>query len=546
MVRRKWAADALTIAAACLVAGVRSASLPKVETFERHLTVDGREFNLKGVNWNPVRKGGSLEDLDFRGFVETDADLMWQAGINAVRTFSPITDIDVLDALWKRGIYVLMSVYVSAKEPISALIEPVKKTKSHPAVMMWLVGNEWNYNGLYRHWPIDVTREIVKDAAELIRTIDSTRPIGSVYGGMPDAQTVRELSEAIDIWGINQYEESSFGGLFEKWAKLPTVKPMFLSEYGADAFDSRRGRPNEEAQAEATRRLTEEILRHTSQRPGGVCVGHVVFELADELWKSGSPDRHDIAGATHNVYGDVAPDDEFNEEWWGLVRYDGTPRAAFREYAQMDSPGCSASSDTAGCSRKLPSDVSGDRLRACGASAQCSGRLGMCCPDDSGVYSSCCDKALLPGFAANPATPGRGTHDNHGDHGDGEGWHCGGGFYFRFSGTRSWPAEKRRWCCERERVGCDGGEAAEKFSVSDSLVDAWRRPALSPLPCLGAVACLALLVAVGRLRGRSSSQPSLGQGRGKVSLERDDAADEAGGAALVVDYLAPRVPMLSE
>jgi len=359
---------------------------PQVRVVGRQLLVDGRPFHMKGVNWNPVRRGGKHpQDVDFRGFVETDAEIMALAGINVVRTYETITDLSVLDALWRRNISLLNTVYANAERPVDTISAKVRAVMGHPAVLMWVVGNEWNYNGFYQHLAMHTARSLLKDAARLVRSVDGTRPIATVVGSLPDSETVQFLDNDIDIWGINQYEELSFGRLFEDFARLPTSKPMFLSEYGADAFDSRKGKPDEFAQAVATRRLSEEIVAATSQRPGGVCTGGLVFEFADEWWKSGHPATHDVAGAGQAAYGKVYPDQTFNEEWFGLVASDGTQRPAFRALAEIASPGCSAGSSASGCSRVPARASSGERLRACGAIEACAGHLGLCSLGPQGV-----------------------------------------------------------------------------------------------------------------------------------------------------------------
>jgi len=140
----------------------------------------------------------------------------------------------------------------------------------------------------------------------------------------------------IDVWGINYYDGLSFSDLFDRWEALSTA-PMFLGEYGADAYDALNGRSDEGAQAHATALLTQEIMDHSSV-VGGVCLGGLIFELADEWWKDGhgSPHEQDIGGIAPG--GGPHPDKVFNEEWWGLLDLHRRPRPAYHIYSSIQPP----------------------------------------------------------------------------------------------------------------------------------------------------------------------------------------------------------------
>jgi hypothetical protein len=202
----------------------------------------------------------------------------------------------------------------------------VNSLKNHPAILMWLVGNEWNYNGLYVGLSFDASRSRLEQAAALIQGADAAHPVATVYGDLPSAAIVNSMP-SIDIWGLNAYRGYSLGNLFDAWGGV-SGKPMFVAEYGADAWDSRQNGVNLQAQADATRNLATEI-KNKSVLKGGVSSGGTIFEWADEWWKdgNGSPWNQDAGGIAPG--GGPHPDGVFNEEWWGIVSIDRQTRPAY-------------------------------------------------------------------------------------------------------------------------------------------------------------------------------------------------------------------------
>jgi len=151
---------------------------------------------------------------------------------------------------------------------------------------------------------------------------------------------IRQMPD-IDIWGINYYSGASFGRLFRNWERRAD-KPMYLGEYGADAFNAYRGREDQKAQSDATKWLTSEIADHSSARDGS-CLGGLLFEFADEWWKDGKglgPMDHDNHGLAPG--GGPHPDRTFNEEWWGIVDINRRPRQAYDAFRDVVNPGYNA------------------------------------------------------------------------------------------------------------------------------------------------------------------------------------------------------------
>ena len=304
----------------------------------RQVLVDGLPFHVKGVCWNPVRKGGTHPgDLDFAGAAPRDIPLMKAAGINAVRTYEPLTDRSVLDALWAAGIRVLNTVYSYGGNAVATAADPVRAVKDHPAILLWIVGNEWNYNGLYVGMSASDAQARVAQAVAVVRANDTTHPIATVYGDLPSATTIAALPE-VDLWGVNVYRGLDFGTLFDDW-RARSAKPFLISEYGADAWNAKLPGVDTASQAMATRSLTQQIRDHGSAySTSGSCIGGALFEWADEWWKdaNGSPSVHDVGGVAPG--GGPYPDMTFNEEWWGIVDIDRVPRSAYQELMKLFAP----------------------------------------------------------------------------------------------------------------------------------------------------------------------------------------------------------------
>ena len=294
----------------------------------RRLLIDGEPLEIRGVCWSPVPRGAGWPP-DYARFVDVDAEMMQAAGITHVRTYGPILDRTVLDRLHARGIAVLMTVYSYGADPDDVAVERARAVMDHPAVAMWLVGNEWNYTGYYTGVPFDEAVARTERIAAALKALDPSRPVATVYGELPSPATIAAIP-SVDLWAINSYRGIGFGDLFTRWAALSN-KPMFLGEYGADAWDARDGgRENVEAQAEATRVLTETILAtSTARHADGIAIGGTIFEWNDEWWKdgSGSLDVHDVGGVAPG--GGPHPDGTFNEEWWGIVDIERRPRPAY-------------------------------------------------------------------------------------------------------------------------------------------------------------------------------------------------------------------------
>jgi beta-galactosidase/beta-glucuronidase len=296
---------------------------------------------MKGIAWGP---NGPNEGFDgtghlFATHVAVDAPLMAAAHINTVRTYGApertAAGRAVLDTLYANGIMVVMTVFAAYGD--SNYTDSVNAFKDHPAVLAWLVGNEWNYKHLYSSHSLDESATKVGEVIRAIQALDPAHPVGTVYGEIPSATDLARVPDA-QFWGSNIYSYLDFGTRFDDWKSRSTL-PLFVSEYGADAYHQNpdgTGQENQADQAFALEQLTPQIRGHLSaSSPSEALLGGCPFEWNDEWWKAGAPATHDSTG---NASGGVYSDHIANEEWWGVVDAQRTPRQAYRSLQTLYTP----------------------------------------------------------------------------------------------------------------------------------------------------------------------------------------------------------------
>lgn len=309
----------------------------KVEVKGRQLFVNGKAFIMRSVAWNPVRKGQTHpEGLSYRNAsaqdltdIDRDLRLIKEMGANTIRTYDVVRDPKVLDLIKKHKLYVIVPAFNYFGTTLDAVKSHVEALKSHPTTLLWELGNEWNYNSLYGNPNgYNGAKDQIKAAAKLIKGLDRTHPMATVYGEIPPKDLVDEMSD-IDVWGTNVYSGLSFGDRFQRW-KGVSGKPLYVGEYGADAINKTNLDTASQSQAVGT--LSKEILNNLSARDGNnALIGGSVFEFSDEWWKDngGSLSSQEVGGIAPG--GGPFPDAVFNEEWWGLVDIERRPRPAYNE-----------------------------------------------------------------------------------------------------------------------------------------------------------------------------------------------------------------------
>jgi exo-beta-1,3-glucanase (GH17 family) len=294
----------------------------------RVLLIEGSPYYIKGVCYHPVPKGSNKRSFDR---LTEDLALMKEMGVNSIRVYVPITERAVLDEIHAAGIKVIINIGYDQGGVYDiksgSFIDYVDAYKDHPAILLWELGNEFNFHPQWFGGDIQNWYDALNAAALLTKEHDPSRPVATAHGELPDKQALTSCPD-IDVWGMNVYRWDNPEGIFTDWKKI-SDKPMYLSEAGADSYmaeamEGYEAGVNETAQADAMRNILDDISRFP-----GICSGVAVFAFVDEWWKDseGSNDVQDVGGKPPPAgfpYDAVA-----NEEYWGVLNLDRSPKEAF-------------------------------------------------------------------------------------------------------------------------------------------------------------------------------------------------------------------------
>ena len=275
---------------------------------DRKLFVDNTEYRINGICY--ARGEGNGENSGF-SYLD-DIPLLVEANINTIRTYSAITNVAELNAFHAAGIKIIMSLNENS------YIWYVNQFKDHPAILMWEFGNEFNYHPEWFGNNIQNWYNQLEQCAATVKSLDPNHPVSTAHGEVPSQQALNSCP-SIDIWGMNVYRWTDSASAIDDLAAL-TDKAIYISEAGADSFDSNSGSENQQLQAAATQIILNSILEKSD-----LSIGVTLFEFCDEWWKAGNPNEQDAGGFPNSI-----PYDSFaNEEYWGIVSRERIPKQAF-------------------------------------------------------------------------------------------------------------------------------------------------------------------------------------------------------------------------
>ncbi|WP_222847102.1 glycoside hydrolase family 2 TIM barrel-domain containing protein [Pontiella desulfatans] len=295
-----------------------------VKVSGRRILVDDTPYVIKGICYHPVPKGSRERNF---GRLSEDLGLMKEAGINTIRAYSPIDSKAVLDEIYASGLKIIIGFEYNRDILSGSFIDYVNTYKNHPAILMWEMGNEYNYHPeWFDDGDIRVWYEALNNAAVLIHQNDASHPVATAHGELPDELALSTCPD-VDVWGMNIYRWDNPEDLFAEWAAISS-KPMYLSEAGADSYMNIAAHgygqgENQKAQADATRNILAAVFEEQD-----VCSGVALFSFLDGWWKADDPSTHDPHGSPP-VSSGVPYDGVADEEYWGIVDIDRNKKLAF-------------------------------------------------------------------------------------------------------------------------------------------------------------------------------------------------------------------------
>jgi len=283
------------------------------------LQVDGVDTFLYGINWDYIPVGENYSysfwkqsDAFIAGELRKEMSLLRGMGINTIRQYDDIPPRWVEWIYREYGIYTLINPLVGRygvnldgrfvpatnyADPrtrevlIEQTIKSVARYRETRGVIGYMLGNEANYGLSWDSFEIQALPVGERDEAKAralyslygeitdkIRAVDPDRPISICNGDLQYLDIIAQEAGNIDIFATNVYRGRTARDL---WAEVEATldKPVFFSEFGADAYDAKARREDGETQASYLRDQWQDIYEHADGNGGvGNAIGGYIFQ----------------------------------------------------------------------------------------------------------------------------------------------------------------------------------------------------------------------------------------------------------------------------
>lgn len=321
------------------------------------LLVDGEPYPMvRCVSYQPVPVGVSAAYgyrwAHYPENYEGDLPMLQDLGANtvAVNVFSAAVPVeldvfmsDALDAGIRTILVVDGTNGQDASDPevqrvfLERVNDAVHSYRDHPGLLMWWFGTEVDYK-----YPnasrVGDWYALLERAAQDAHEVDPNHPIVTANDPATDPAEFVNGSPSVDVYGTNSYllSKDGFHRYLEGAADQVGRKPLFVTEFGVDAYNSNTTEEDEATQAHVLVDAWRGI--EAARDDGAPVLGGCVHEWTDQWWKHLPVDVHDTRAWPVIEFG-VLPDEAFSEEWFGLTRnVPGTtgkePRQAYYALAE--------------------------------------------------------------------------------------------------------------------------------------------------------------------------------------------------------------------
>ena len=312
----------------CLTVHIQAMPIQKTNTITLSkgekgwtLLVDEKPFLVKGMNWEYIPIGENYkyslwaqDDSFIKKTLDYEMGLLRDINVNTIRVLNGIPPIWIEYIFNNYGIFTVVnhtfgrygieinnqwipktdySDPTTHRVLLNEILELTSKYQNVRGLLFYLIGNENNY-GIF--WDGAETEDIpmlesasqfqavhlyslMEKAVKIIKGVDKEHPVAICNGDLQYLDIIKEKLLSADILGTNVYRGHSFTNLFES-ASNNLDKPILITEFGSDAYDSIKKDEDGATQALYLKNNWKEILLNTSTFNGNV-IGGMTFQFSD-------------------------------------------------------------------------------------------------------------------------------------------------------------------------------------------------------------------------------------------------------------------------